>query len=161
LLINADLVTLDLAGFTITGSGTGTAIQFTGPTPQVARHGFAVRNGTISGFFTAVQFIRVGGRRTLSKGDRFRYVLRHRVAARTSVAIGLDLRKQPPSRPKSSSHWTLRWREMDSNLYGAFPVKSCFWFVAGSLFEAGKPFFVPSPAIRFAERAEGVKGPKR
>src|SRR6201981_1893434 len=23
------------------------------------------------------------------------------------------------------------------------------------------PFFVPSPAIRFAERAEGVKGPKR
>ena len=25
----------------------------------------------------------------------------------------------------------------------------------------GKPFFVPSPAIRFAERAEGVKGPKR
>jgi hypothetical protein len=31
----------------------------------------------------------------------------------------------------------------------------------GSLFGAGKPFFVPSPAIRFAERAEGVKGPKR
>jgi len=28
------------------------------------------------------------------------------------------------------------------------------------LFEAGKPFFVPSPTIRFAERAEGVKGPK-
>ena len=25
----------------------------------------------------------------------------------------------------------------------------------------GKPFFVSSPAIRFAERAEGVKGPKR
>jgi len=34
-------------------------------------------------------------------------------------------------------------------------------FVVGSLFGAGKPFFVPSPAIRFAERAEGVKGPKR
>jgi Domain of unknown function (DUF4010) len=32
---------------------------------------------------------------------------------------------------------------------------------SGSLFRAGKPFFVPSPAIRFAERAEGVKGPKR
>jgi hypothetical protein len=29
------------------------------------------------------------------------------------------------------------------------------------LFGAGKPFFIPSPAIRFAERAEGVKGPKR
>ena len=24
-----------------------------------------------------------------------------------------------------------------------------------------RPFFVPSPAIRFAERAGGVKGPKR
>src|SRR6516162_4640045 len=56
---------------------------------------------------------------------------------------------------------THRWREADSNLYGAFPVKLYFWFVAGSLFGAGKPFFVPSPAIRFAERAEGVKGPKR
>jgi hypothetical protein len=56
---------------------------------------------------------------------------------------------------------THRWREVDSNLYGAFPVKSCFWFVAGSLFGAGKPFLVRSPAIRFAERADGVKGPKR
>jgi hypothetical protein len=46
-------------------------------------------------------------------------------------------------------------------LVWAFPVKSCFWFVAGSLFGAGKPFLVPSPAIRFAERADGVKGPKR
>src|SRR5437762_14198856 len=36
-----------------------------------------------------------------------------------------------------------------------------FGFVAGSLFGAGGPFFVPSPTIRFAERAEGVKGPKR
>jgi hypothetical protein len=54
------------------------------------------------------------------------------------------------------------WRSKpDSNLYGAFPVKQLFWFVAGSLFGAGKPFFVPSLAIRFAERAEGVKGPKR
>src|SRR6516225_3480701 len=29
------------------------------------------------------------------------------------------------------------------------------------LFGAARPFFVPSPAIRFAERAEEVKGPKR
>ena len=29
------------------------------------------------------------------------------------------------------------------------------------MFGAGKPFFVPSPAIRFAERAEGVKEAKR
>jgi len=56
---------------------------------------------------------------------------------------------------------TLRWRKLASNLYGAFPVKWCFWFVVGSLFGAGKPFFIPSPAIRFAERAEGGKGPKR
>jgi hypothetical protein len=56
---------------------------------------------------------------------------------------------------------TLRWRGMDSNLYGAFPVKWLFLVLASSLFGAGKPFFVPSPAIRFAERAEGVKGPKR
>src|SRR6476660_3943113 len=47
---------------------------------------------------------------------------------------------------------------MDSNLYGAFPVKWWFLVFAGSSFGAGKPFFVPSPAIRFAERAEGVKG---
>jgi hypothetical protein len=64
-------------------------------------------------------------------------------------------------RSGTESSLTLRWRETDSNLYGAFPVKSCFCFVGGSLFGAGKPFFVPSPAIRFAERAEGVKGPKR
>jgi hypothetical protein len=44
---------------------------------------------------------------------------------------------------------------------GLFLSSRVFWFVAGSLFGAGKPFFVPSPAIRFAERAEGVKGPKR
>ena len=61
----------------------------------------------------------------------------------------------------TESSLTLRWREPDSNLYGAFPVKWSFGLLAGSLFGAGKPFFVPSPAIRFAERAEGVKGPKR
>ena len=41
---------------------------------------------------------------------------------------------------------------------GLFLSSSHFWFVGSSLFGAGKPFFVPSPAIRFAERAEGVKG---
>jgi hypothetical protein len=61
LLINADFVTVDLAGFAIIGSGTGTAIRFVGPTPQIPRRGFAVRNGTISGFVTGIQFIRVGG----------------------------------------------------------------------------------------------------
>ena len=39
-------------------------------------------------------------------------------------------------------------------------LSSGFLFVAGSLFGAERPFLVPSPAIRLAERAEGVKGPK-
>jgi hypothetical protein len=48
------------------------------------------------------------------------------------------------------------------DLYGAFPVKSVVLGLSdSSLFGAGRPFFVPSPAIRFPERAEGVKGPKR
>ena len=47
------------------------------------------------------------------------------------------------------------------DLYGAFPVKRLFLaFAESSLFGAGGPF-IPSPAIRFPERAEGVKGPKR
>ena len=36
-----------------------------------------------------------------------------------------------------------------------FSCQVVFWFVGGSLFGARKSFFVPSPAIRFAERAEG------
>jgi hypothetical protein len=43
---------------------------------------------------------------------------------------------------------------------GLFLSSGRFWFVTSSLFGAGKPFFIPSPVIRFAERAEGVKGPK-
>jgi hypothetical protein len=46
-------------------------------------------------------------------------------------------------------------------LVWGFSCQVVFWFVGGSLFGARKSFFVPSPAIRFAERAEGVKGPKR
>jgi len=42
-----------------------------------------------------------------------------------------------------------------------FSCQVVFWFVGGPLFGARKSFFVPSPAIRFAEWAEGVKGPKR
>jgi hypothetical protein len=33
-----------------------------------------------------------------------------------------------------------------------------FWFVAGSLFGAERPFLFPSPAIRFVERAERCQG---
>jgi hypothetical protein len=41
---------------------------------------------------------------------------------------------------------------LSSRVFGLLPVLCS---------ERGKPFFVPSPAIRLAERAEGVKGPKR
>jgi hypothetical protein len=44
---------------------------------------------------------------------------------------------------------------------GLFLSSGCFGFAVSSLFGAGRPFFVPLPAIRFPERAEGVKGPKR
>jgi hypothetical protein len=44
--------------------------------------------------------------------------------------------------------------ELDPNLYGAFPVKSCFWFVAGSLFGAGKA--VPRPVA--CDQVRGARG---
>src|SRR5271168_4506249 len=74
------------------------------------------------------------------------------------------------SSTKSGSHKTLRWRKVDSNLYGAFPCQGAFsrgWHLIANCCltvlcsERERPFFVPSPAIRFPERAEGVKGPKR
>src|ERR1700681_2800291 len=46
------------------------------------------------------------------------------------------------------SRW---WRERIRTCMGLFLSSGGFWFFAGSLFGAGKPFFVPSPAIRFAE----------
>src|SRR5580693_9851416 len=56
----------------------------------------------------------------------------------------------------------LGWGKFAVDLYGAFPVKRLFWVVL-TVFcsERERPFFVPSPAIRSPERAEGVKGPKR
>ena len=60
LLINADFVTIDLAGFAMIGQNSGTAIRI-GPTPQSARRGIAVRNGTISDFSQGVSIGAVGG----------------------------------------------------------------------------------------------------
>jgi parallel beta-helix repeat protein len=51
LVITADFVTIDLAGFLISGSGTGTGILTPASTPF---NGLAVRNGSISGFDTGV-----------------------------------------------------------------------------------------------------------
>jgi hypothetical protein len=67
----------------------------------------------------------------------------------------------PEASGGTESLWTLRWNKADSNLYGVFPVKWCFGLLAVLCSERERPFFVPSPTIRFAERAEGVKGPKR
>ena len=82
----------------------------------------------------------------------------------------------------TESSLTLRWREPDSEessttslirtrlsaggrwirtCMGLFLSSGGFWFLPVLCSERERPFFVPSPAIRFAERAEGVKGPKR
>jgi hypothetical protein len=49
LVITADAVTIDLAGFSISGNGFATGIQST-------NRGTAVRNGSISNFFTGIDF---------------------------------------------------------------------------------------------------------
>jgi hypothetical protein len=78
-------------------------------------------------------------------------------------------RKSRPS-PGDCTGWAkLRGFAEDSSLEetGFEPVWgfSCQVVIFGLLpvlcSELEKPFFVLSPAIRFAERAEGVKGPKR
>jgi hypothetical protein len=51
-------------------------------------------------------------------------------------------RVRHPRQPQGSL-LTPRWREMDSNLYGAFPVKELFWFIVTSLFGAGKCLLRP------------------
>src|SRR6516162_9129336 len=81
-------------------------------------------------------------------GEDARFVLRSRHWANPSSPFVSN------PQPASSGRWI-------RTCMGLFLSSRIFWFVAGSLFGAGKPFFVPSPAIRFAERAEGVKGPKR
>jgi hypothetical protein len=58
----------------------------------------------------------------------------------------------------------LAFSETSSQLtcMGLFLSSGCFVVLLRVLCsERERPFFVPSPAIRFPERAEGVKGPKR
>lgn len=50
LVIQANFVTIDLNGFTVTGDGTGDGITDGG----VARKGIAIRNGTITGFVDGI-----------------------------------------------------------------------------------------------------------
>jgi len=51
------------------------------------------------------------------------------------------------------------WSKPDSNLYGAFPVKWCFSVYRQFFVRRLKgPFFIPSPTIRFPERAQWGQG---
>jgi hypothetical protein len=52
LVVAADAVTIDLAGFAITGNGTGSAVKSDG----ALRTGISIQNGTISNFATGIDF---------------------------------------------------------------------------------------------------------
>ena len=90
-----------------------------------------------------------------------------------SPATGTDGLNPSPSTAESASNraptpippraaLTNNGCKFAADLYGAFPVKRLFWVVLRVFCsERERPFFVPSPAIRSPERAEGVKGPKR
>ena len=104
----------------------------------------------VAGALTAdVLIIYLIGRAVLAPGE----ITRYRVLGAIALYLGLGM--------LFANAYRLSW-ELVPDLYGAFPVKRLFW-VALTVFcsEWERPFFVPSPAIRFAERAEGVKGPKR
>ena len=75
---------------------------------------------------------------------------------RTPASDGACLRDDP----RGARHWgasSRRTLHMRVNCQAVV-----FWvFLPVLCSERERPFFVPSPAIRFPERAEGVKGPKR
>jgi len=60
---------------------------------------------------------------------------------------------------ESGSHLTLRWRKMDSNLYGAFPCQVVvFGLLSVLCSEREGAVLHPVATIRFAERAEWGQG---
>jgi hypothetical protein len=66
-------------------------------------------------------------------------------------------RGEPLGQTKGSQ--TRWWREVDSNLYGAFPCQVVFFGLLPVLCSERKgPFFIPSPTIRFRERAQWGQG---
>ena len=83
------------------------------------------------------------------------------LAVLTAAPADPPLQKPSSHLQKPSSQWTLRWREMDSNLYGAFPVKEFVFGFVSSLFGAKSRSSSRRLPSGFAERAGGVKGPKR
>jgi hypothetical protein len=84
---------------------------------------------------------------------------RHSNSARRHRSRSLRRRGRVQGRPERQSD---SGRPVRSRLVWGF---FCQVVVLGLLSvlcsERERPFFVPSPAIRVAERAEGVKGPKR
>ena len=56
---------------------------------------------------------------------------------------------------------TSRVRVKEHGLVLCLPVGQAYPSLTVLCSERERPFFVPSPANRFPERAEGVKGPKR
>ena len=77
----------------------------------------------------------------------------------TGFADWRSTRSGRPGGGNTEVRLTHRWREMDSNLYGAFPVKWCFSVYCQFFVRRLKgPFFIPSPTIRFLERAQWGQG---
>ena len=77
------------------------------------------------------------------------------------TAVGLVvLLPNPPPRDQWFADSLLEGSGFE--LVWGFSCQAVVWVVL-TVFcsERERPFFVPSPGIRFAERAEGVKGPKR
>jgi hypothetical protein len=83
---------------------------------------------------------------------------------------GTDLRMTPPDlvkyrdRPQARCDRVRPPSESGSHMtcMGLFLSSGCYWVLLTVLCsERERPFFIPSPAIQFPERAEGVKGPKR
>jgi len=70
LLVLADWVTIDLNGFVISGSGTGSGIG----SAQLGRTGITVRNGTIRGFSAGIDFAFNGGQMLVEKMRLFNNV---------------------------------------------------------------------------------------
>src|SRR4051812_38236673 len=71
-------------------------------------------------------------RRSLKKSRSFKQPepAQHRNLLGYRVLVPVVGAAEPVLARGTGSLQTRRWRKPDSNLYGAFPVKWCFWFVA-------------------------------
>src|SRR6516165_5533997 len=84
------------------------------------------------------------------------FIIRKEDAAGQVVAASSPEPKSRLQRPTPGA--SAAQEPMVCGLVWGFFCQVVFWFVAGSLFGAERPFLVPSPAIRFAERAERCQG---